>query len=183
MRLLPAPAIWVFWIGVKISRQVVIILPLKVISSCCSWLQLWLVLQLSQLLLPLPSAPAINSLRFPLEAFCSPESISVSSSLHHGSVTQPLVNFYQHGCHLPRCSEQTGSLVPANHLSKQFNLSKQLPLVPDWEAHVRAISSCVKFCISLKARHDVQIFLYLELYHFNQNISLAITQATQVITL
>lgn len=68
-------------------------------------------------------------------------------------------------------------------LSKQFNLTKQLPLVPDWEAHVRAIISHVKFCISLTERHDMQIFLYLEHYHFNQSLSLALTQATQVITL
>lgn len=29
----------------------------------------------------------------------------------------------------------------------------------------------------------MQIFLYLELYHFNQNLSLALSQATQIITL
>jgi len=66
---------------------------------------------------------------------------------------------------------------------EQFCLNKQLPLVPDREAHVRAIISCVKFCISLKAGHDMQIFLYLELYHFRQNLSLALSQAAQIIAL
>lgn len=66
-----------------------------------------------------------------------------------------------------------GSSKPT--LSKEFYLNKQLPLVPDWEAHDRAIIRRVKFCISLKAGHDMQIFLYLELYHFNQNLSLALS--------
>ena len=62
-------------------------------------------------------------------------------------------------------------------------MNKQLPLVPDWEAHVRAIVSCVKFCISSEAGHDMQIFLYLELYHFNQNLSLALSPPAQIIAL
>lgn len=80
-----------------------------------------------------------------------------------------------------RANRFFGSSKPT--LSKEFYLSKQLPLVPGWEVHVRAIISRVKFCISLKAGHDMQIFLYLELYHFNQNLSFVLSQATQIIAL
>lgn len=74
-----------------------------------------------------------------------------------------------------------GSSKPT--LSKEFYLNKQLPLVPDWETHARAIISRVKFRISLKAGHDIQIFFYLELDRFNQNLSLALSQAAQIIAL
>lgn len=50
-------------------------------------------------------------------------------------------------------------------LSTCFCRNKWQALVPGLEAQVIAILSCVKFRVSLKPAHDMQIVLYLELYH------------------
>lgn len=52
--------------------------------------------------------------RFLFQAFCISESISMSSSLSHGSPSD--------GCHLPRCSEQSSSFVTANLFSQNSSL-------------------------------------------------------------
>lgn len=67
-------------------------------------------------------------------------------------------------------------------LSSCFSQNKQQALAPGLEARVTAVPSCGKSPVSLKPAHDMQILLYLELYHFDQELSLTLSQATQITT-